>query len=404
MSTTTPEVPADQTGRTGWLRGRLRWPIRARFAVLRFAKFVRILEVRYWRRWSVMLYYRHRDSAPPPSMVTLRMTNHCNLRCIQCAQWGDHGVFKRPDSPPTTRELSTEEWKVFIRRIAPYCPHIYFFGGEPFLRKDLLELVRCAAARQVVTGVNTNGHFLKGKGAEIVRSGMDYILISLDGPREVNNRIRVGTRDGYVAVVEGIEELIRARRELRSSYPFIELFMTLTVENQGHIVETAALARRLGVDYFSLALGMFTTPELARTSAEQYRREFDIDPKFYQGFVRDVAGLDIEGVTSQIREVKQRWGARYKQYPPVRLDLERYFRHPEEPLTSSPCIAPWLTMQILPGGDLAFCEDFADLVIGNIRTEDPLLLWNSARSRAWRRRIRTRGVFPAESRCVAHYL
>ena len=405
MSSTMPEFPAARVKCRGDRLPRSnRWTIRIQFALRRLSKFLRILEVRYFRRWSVWLYYRHRDFAPPPSMVTLRMTNHCNLRCVQCAQWGERGVFKGPENPPTTRELSTEEWKNFIQRIAPYCPHIYFFGGEPFLRKDLLELVRYAAARNVVAGVNTNGHFLKNKGKEIVASGMDYILISLDGPREVNNRIRVGSRDGYGAVVEGVVELIGAKQELRSGYPFIELFMTLTVENQAHVAGTAALARRLGVDYFSLALGMFTTPQLARASAEQYQREFGVDPKFYHGFVRDVMDLDTEGVTAQIREVKRMWGSGYKQYPPVKLDLDRYFRRPHEPLTSYPCISPWLTMQIMPAGELAFCEDFADLVTGNVRDEDPLALWNNATSRAWRRRIRTKGVFPAESRCVAHYL
>src|SRR5262249_44735605 len=149
-------------------------------------------------------------------------------------------------------------------------------------------------------------------------------LISLDGPREVNNQIRLGHRDGYTAVVEGVEELIRARQQARSPYPFIELFMTLTDANQTHIVATAEIARRLGVDYFALALGMFTTPELAAASSEQYRREFGIDPKFYAGFVRDVSRLEPATIKSQIDAVKQMWGSRYKQYPPQDFDLHRY--------------------------------------------------------------------------------
>jgi MoaA/NifB/PqqE/SkfB family radical SAM enzyme len=332
------------------------------------------------------------------------MTNHCNLRCVQCAQWGENGVFKQPSHAAFARELSTQEWKTFIQRVAPFCPHLYFFGGEPFLRKDLLELVRHAVAHDVVAGVNTNGHFLAGKGKAIVDSGMDYILVSLDGPSEVNNAIRLGNRDGYAAVVEGVGELMRAREAGQSRYPFIELFMTLTEANQTHIVETAAIAQRLGVDYFSLALGMFTTADLAAQSAAQYRQEFGVEPRFYQGFVRDVSRIRTAIVTEQIQEVRRMWGSRYKQYPPVKADLALYFERPQEPLTRHPCISPWLTMQVMPDGELTFCEDFADLPVGNVRDADPLALWNNAASRAWRRRIRTRGIFPAESRCVAHYL
>ena len=76
--------------------------------------------------------------------------------------------------------------------MAPFCPHIYFFGGEPFMCKDLLDLVRFAAAYGVVTGVNTNGNFLSGRGNDIIASALDYLIVSLDGPRAVNNLIRRG--------------------------------------------------------------------------------------------------------------------------------------------------------------------------------------------------------------------
>src|SRR5262249_47511499 len=128
-------------------------------------------------------------------MITLRMTNNCNLRCVQCAQWGERGVFKVPGRVRIAEEMTTEEWKRFIHRLAPHCPHIYFFGGEPFLRKDLLELVGHASRRNVVAGVNTNGNFLKGKSREVIKSGLDYLMVSLDGPKAINKQIRRGNLD-----------------------------------------------------------------------------------------------------------------------------------------------------------------------------------------------------------------
>jgi MoaA/NifB/PqqE/SkfB family radical SAM enzyme len=381
-----------------------RWLIRALFAVQRFWKCLRILHARVLRKPLVRLYYRHKDYAPPPSMITLRMTNHCNLRCKQCAQWGENGVFVQPGRPAFAREVSTQDWKKFIRRMAPFCPFIYFFGGEPFQRKDLLELVRYAHGHHVVTMVNTNGHFLKGRCHDIVRSGLDYVMVSLDGPREVNNRIRLGKGDGYATVVAGVEELVRARRELRSRYPLIELILTLTEENQGSLVETAEVARRLGVDYYAVTFGIFTTPELARESAEQFQREFGVEPRFYHGFVRDMARMDPQTIAGQVREVRRIWGSRYKQYPPMEFDVADFFHRPQAPLMPRPCIAPWLTMQVMANGELVYCADFADLVIGNVMEQDPLVLWNSPASRAWRRRIRTKGIFPAETRCASYYL
>src|SRR3954451_15865381 len=114
-----------------------RWMIRLTYAITRWPRTVRLLKVRYLRRWAIVLFHRHRDRAPSPSMITLRMTNSCNLRCVQCSQWGEHGVFTHTQGVKRRGDLSTDEWFSFIRRMSPLCPHIYFFGGEPFMRKDL---------------------------------------------------------------------------------------------------------------------------------------------------------------------------------------------------------------------------------------------------------------------------
>jgi hypothetical protein len=114
--------------------------------------------------------------------------------------------------------------------------------------------------------------------------------------------------------------------------------------------------------------------------------------------------MDPRLIDAQIREVKHIWGSHYKQYPPIDCDLAEYFREPAKTLVASPCLVPWMTMQLMPNGDMAYCEDFPDLVIGNVRGQEPLALWNNAASLAWRHRIRTKGIFRAESRCCSYYL
>jgi len=336
-------------------------------------------------------------------MIMLRTTNRCNLRCTQCGQWGENGAFHHRPSVLQS-ELTTAQWLTFLEQMAGSCPHVYFFGGEPMVRRDLLPLVRRASERGMATGINTNGTFLRGRGQEIVRSGLDYILVSIDGPRELNNLIRIGSGDPFGKTSEGVQELVSARRRESALCPFIEIFMTLTPENQGEILSTAKIARELGADYFSLAAGMFTTPELADASDREYEREFGVRPTFYHGFVRDVSRMNTDAMMRQITAVRALWADRLKEYPPIKFDLTTYYHQPEQKLSDRPCIAPWLTMQIMPDGTLAFCEDFADLPCGNITREHPLDLWNNSYSRSWRRRIRTKGVFAAESRCVAHYL
>jgi MoaA/NifB/PqqE/SkfB family radical SAM enzyme len=383
-------------------RSRLVW--RLLWAVERPGRALRLLVVRLWRRWLIRLYYRHTDHAPPPTTLTLRLTHACNLRCVQCGQWGEKGVFTRPELRPVAPEMSTEDWKRLLDDVSPFCSHVYFFGGEPFLRDDCLALVRAAAAAGMVTGVNTNGMFLGGRGREIAESGMDYLIVSLDGPGDVNNRIRLGRSDVFAAVTAGVRELVEAKRSAGLRYPQVELLMTLTESNAAHIADTARVALELGVDAFALTFGIFTTAELAASSARQFREDFGVAPRFYQGFVRDVTRMEPAAIAAQVAEARRLWGSRYKQYPPVAFTVSDYFRHPERALVSSPCIAPWSVMQVMPNGDVAYCSDFADLVAGNVRAQDPREVWNGPVSRAWRRRIRTRGIYEAETRCCDYYL
>jgi MoaA/NifB/PqqE/SkfB family radical SAM enzyme len=381
-------------------REEIRLPPESRGRILKHG---RLLVSRFWRRKLISLWYRHTDGAPAPINSVVRVTNGCNLRCRQCGQWGDEGVFRVMESQAMPRQLSTSEWKTVLERLVSFCPHVYFFGGEPFVRKDVLELVRTVSRRATV-GINTNGTLMKGKGHEIVSSGLDYMIVSLDGPQEVNNKIRIGSANGYARVIEGVEELIRAKQDMHSRYPRIELLMTLTAENQHHISATAEIAKKLQVDKFAVGFGIFTTPALARESARLAREELGTDPKFFRSFVRDMGGMRAPVIEEQICEAGKLWGAAFKTYPPMKFDVREYFERPEQPLVNGPCLTPWTSIQILPNGDVAFCSDFPDFVVGNVAAADLLRLWNAQGSRAWRNRIRTKGILPAETRCCDYYL
>src|SRR5690554_7308826 len=58
----------------------------------------------------------------------------------------------------------------------------YYFQGAPFLHPDFLELIKEAHQRNIYTATSTNAHFITSKKAEeIVQSGLDRLIISIDG-------------------------------------------------------------------------------------------------------------------------------------------------------------------------------------------------------------------------------
>ena len=112
--------------------------------------------------------------------VLLEVTARCNLRCRFCFARGG-GMAEDPPA---------EELKAAIRDIAEKCagPLLQFSGGEPTLRDDLPELVRCAKAEGCAyVQVNTNGLRLAREPdftRRLADAGLDIVFLQFDGTRE----------------------------------------------------------------------------------------------------------------------------------------------------------------------------------------------------------------------------
>ncbi len=121
--------------------------------------------------------------APCP-VIAWNVTSQCNLHCLHCDT-----ARKQPSTEP---ELTTEEGLGLLNHLAQHgTKSIYFTGGEPLLRTDLITLIRHATDEGMRTVLNTNGLLLND---QIIRhlkdSGLKYISITLDGPEETHNHFR----------------------------------------------------------------------------------------------------------------------------------------------------------------------------------------------------------------------
>ncbi len=110
-----------------------------------------------------------------PIGTTLELTRRCNARCDYCGHWQE----------PRRQELDTDGWVDVVRTLAPLA--VTVCGGEPFMRRDCLEIVRRIKAlpgyRYVA--IITNGHFLSQDRAKaLLDTGIDQINISLNFPDE----------------------------------------------------------------------------------------------------------------------------------------------------------------------------------------------------------------------------
>ena len=131
-----------------------------------------------------------------PLFASYNVTGKCNMKCVFCEWW-------KSDIP----ELSTKKALVVIDTVCKLgVPFFDLSGGEPLLRKDLIVLAKRVASHGCLVSMNTNGTLLNEGRVSEIADVFDTVVVSLDGPKEVHDKIR-GVPGTYEKAVEAIRLL-----------------------------------------------------------------------------------------------------------------------------------------------------------------------------------------------------
>ncbi len=110
-----------------------------------------------------------------PLAVLAELTHRCPLQCPYCSN--------PLELERAGNELSTDEWRrVFDELAALGVLQVHLSGGEPAVRRDLVELVRCAEQAGLYTNLITSAVLLtRDKLAALADAGLGHIQISFQG-------------------------------------------------------------------------------------------------------------------------------------------------------------------------------------------------------------------------------
>ncbi len=177
-----------------------------------------------------------------PISVTVEPTTSCNLRCPECPS--GKREFTRP-----TGMLKNDFFQNTIDELAKKVAYlIFYFQGEPYLNPKFLDMVNYASKKGIYTATSTNAHYLNDANAKkTIESGLDRLIISIDGTtQETYEQYRIG--GDLKKVLEGAENIIRWKKELKSKTPHV-IFQFLVVKpNEHQLEEVKLLAKKMGVD------------------------------------------------------------------------------------------------------------------------------------------------------------
>jgi uncharacterized protein len=159
----------------------------------------------------------------PLSTMVLNVTNQCNLACTYCYEYGEdkivdteHGQQSKFMSEATARD-SVE----FLLKESGRVAHLTFFGGETLLNfpvlKGTIAYARERAAelgKEIDFSLTTNATLLKPEIIEFLAENRVGVTISMDGPKELQDKFRVfhGGAGSYEVIAPKIKELLRVHR------------------------------------------------------------------------------------------------------------------------------------------------------------------------------------------------
>lgn len=161
------------------------------------------------------------------NFLVLWLTNDCNLRCKYCyASAGDKKEYMTFETAKKALEIPKSKFKLQLA------------GGEPLLNFDLIKDIHeylKINKPEIRMQMQTNGALINSEIAKEIKKMNISLGVSLDGPIEVNEKLRGGTK----AAINGI-------RTLAKEGIMVNLNCVVTEENIQYLYKLVDLAIYLG--------------------------------------------------------------------------------------------------------------------------------------------------------------
>jgi MoaA/NifB/PqqE/SkfB family radical SAM enzyme len=264
---------------------------------------------------------------------------------------------------------------------------VVFSGGEPLMHSDLSALSRLLRLEGIHLTLLTAGLLLERHAASVVDL-VDDVIVSIDGPPHIHDRIR-GVTGAYRKLERGLAAVRRFRREMP-----VHGRCTVQKENCRELRNTVRTSRALALNSVSFLAADLTSSAFNRSEQWSPRRQADIALNRSES---DALEHEIEAL---ICENRQDIDSGFLVERPDKLRrIARHFRaRVDQVLPASPrCNAPWVSAVIEADGAVRPC--FFHDPVGNIHDQSLLDILNGDNAIRFRQNLDV-GTNPTCRNCV----
>jgi uncharacterized protein len=233
--------------------------------------------------------------------LLLKVASRCNLNCTYCYWFRDKSVYERP------RILDRAVENALLDKLAAHINtyklnkfSILFHGGEPLLLgkervialSDRLRRLEQDTGCRLDLSITTNGVLVDDEWAAIFRECDISPTISLDGPRDVHDAVRVdhGGRGSYEKVLRGLAVL--------RSHDIDPGVLAVCDPSSSPDDVIAHFVEKLGLNHFDIMIPDATYEDKPMPIAPYYIRLFDI---WYDEYAR--RGVEVRFLNAMLMGV-----------------------------------------------------------------------------------------------------
>ena len=295
------------------------------------------------------------------------MTERCNLKCIQCELWKNKNLPK---------ELTKEEWMGIILCLKEWIGGPYdlnFGGGEPFIRKDFVEIIKFCAGEGIRTRVVTNATLLDENIIEVL-SKIDTLTlnISLDG-------ISPDTHD-YSRGKGAYQKLIDVLCSFKAKYRKCHIGIT-TILMRNNFMEVLDILNKLVIKDKLVdghVLQALWVPDVSGVYSKEWYKKSNLWPT-------ESEKENLFAVIDKLLELKKGGAPIWNSIEQLKF-FKIYFSRLEEFISILPCDIGNRNFIINTRGEVLLCWNLDP--IGDILKENPEVVWNSTLADERRKEIR----------------
>ena len=288
-----------------------------------------------------------------PSEACFITTYRCNARCMMCEIW------KKPS------RVEDEIGPDILEKLPQGLKKINISGGEPGLRKDLIEIVSVLRRKAEKLDISTNGYFTE----RLYEVGNRYpetaFRVSAEGLPELNDRLR-GLKNGFDRALKSV---IRLRE---AGVKDVGFGIVISDKNKDDLLDLYTLCVMMGIEFSSSTMHNSFYFNKSDNRIENIEATVERTHRFIEALLQ-----------SRRRELKLRvkdWGRAFINYG--------LMKHMQGEIRPIKCGAATELFFLDPYGNILACNGSAEpWIMGNLKDRSFDDIWHSREAEEVRKKV-----------------